>query len=49
MLYKSKYEDAGLMFLRALAIKEKVYGQEHGMVAAALNNRALFLKEHVRR
>lgn len=47
-VYKGKYEDGDILYQRALAIKKKVYGQDHPEVASTLNNRALLLKSQVR-
>eukprot|EP00752_Nemacystus_decipiens_P012244 g10853.t1 len=42
-LLRGKYEEAGPLYERSLAIYEKVYGPDHPAVATALNNRAALL------
>lgn len=44
---QGKYEDAGLLYLRAIEIGEKTLGPDHPDLAARLNNRASFLAEQV--
>jgi tetratricopeptide (TPR) repeat protein len=40
---KGKYDEAELLYRRALAIREKVLGPDHPDVAASLNNLATLL------
>lgn len=47
MEWQGKFEAADTLFLRALAIDEKVYGPNHAEVAKDLNNRALLLESQV--
>ena len=48
LLYQGKYDEAGQLYERSLAIREKAYGPDHPAVASALNNRAGLLKNQVR-
>ncbi|CAN0589164.1 unnamed protein product, partial [Laminaria digitata] len=41
------YAEAGPLYKRSLAIKEKALGPEHPSVATSLNNLALLLKTQV--
>lgn len=45
---QGKYEEAGPLYERSLAIREKALGPDHPAVATALNNRALLLNSQVR-
>ena len=47
--FQGKYEEAGPLYRRSLAIKEKVYGPDHPHVATGLNNWALLLCKQVRK
>ena len=44
-LVKGKYEDADLLYQRAVAIEEKVYGPDHPEVASTLNARSSLLEQ----
>ena len=48
LVMQGKYEEAGPLYDRSLAIREKVYGPDHPAVATALNNRAALLQKQVR-
>ena len=45
---QDKYEEAGPLHQRALAMGEKVYGPDHPRVGVLLNKRALLLMSQVR-
>lgn len=45
---QGKLEEAGLLYDRSLAIREKTLGPDHPDVAQSLNNRALLLESQVR-
>lgn len=47
-LTQGKFKEADVRFQRALAMFEKVYGQDHQKMALHLTNRAELLKEQVR-
>lgn len=46
-LEKGKYEEAGILYGRALTIKETVHGRDHPEVATTLNNQAALLSKQV--
>ena len=46
--FQGKLDDAVPLYLEALAIDEKVYGEDHPEVATDLNNLALLYKTQVR-
>ena len=45
---QGKYDEAGQLYDRSLAIREKALGPDHPDVAQSLNNRALLLEDQVR-
>lgn len=45
---QGEYDEAGRLFERSLAIREKALGPEHPDVAASFNNRAAVLESQVR-
>ena len=47
LVMQGKYEEAGPLYDRSLAIREKVFGPDHPAVATALNNRAVLLYKQV--
>ena len=46
--FQGRLDEAGPLFERSLAIREKVLGPDHPDVAQSLNNRALLLQDQVR-
>ncbi|CAM9368870.1 unnamed protein product [Ectocarpus fasciculatus] len=44
LVEQGKYEEADALFIRSLAIDEKVYGPDHPKVATTVNNRAGLLR-----
>ena len=47
-MLQGKYDEAEPLYVRAMAIDEKVYGPDHPEVARDLNNRAELLQQQVR-
>lgn len=45
---QARYDQAGPLYKRALAIREKSLGRDHPDMAEPLNNRAVFLHDQVR-
>ena len=45
---KGKFEDADLLYMKAIAIGDEALGPDHPSVAEWLNNRAAVLMEQVR-
>lgn len=48
IVYQDKYDEAESLYVRAIAIGEKVRGPDHPDLAMFLNNRAALLKDQVR-
>ena len=46
-MLQGKYDEAEPLFRESLAIRKKVYGNEHPKVAAGLNNLASLLESQV--
>ena len=48
MTFQGRLDEAGPLYDRSLAIREKALGPDHPHVATALNNRAALLRDQVR-